>query len=88
MASRAYIYKTGQYFCRSVMAKSSEQSSEHSENNSVYISRKDLDDHKPVVDERTRESCSTRKDLEEGLAREKSKMSQGKRKAFFASESA
>ena len=34
------------------------------------------------------ESRSTRKDMEEGLAREKSKKSRGKRKAALASESA
>ena len=63
----------------------SEQTSEQSEDNSVDISRKDLDDHEPVVDESMRESRSTRKDVEKGLPREKS---QGKRKASFASESA
>ena len=45
MASRTY--KPGEYFRRSVVAKSSEQSSEQSEDNSVDISRKDLDDHEP-----------------------------------------
>ena len=86
MASR--VDKPGEYFRHSVVAKLSEQSSEQSEDNSVDISRKDLDDHEPVVDESTRESRSTRKDVEEGLPREKSKKSQGKRKASFASESA
>ena len=37
-ASRAY--KLGEYFRRSVVAKSSKQSSEQSEDNSVDISRK------------------------------------------------
>ena len=49
MGSRAY--KPGEYFRRSVLAKSFEQSSEQSEDNSVDIARKDLDDDKPVVDE-------------------------------------
>ena len=35
-------YKTGEYFSRSVVVKLSEQSSEQSEDNSVDISRKDL----------------------------------------------
>ena len=67
------------------MAKSSEQSSEQSEDNSVDISRKDIDDHEPVVDESKRENRSTRKDVEKGLPSEKSK-SHVKRKASFASE--
>ena len=42
-----------------------EQSSEQSEDSSVAISRKDLDDDdEPIVDESTRESRSTRKDVE------------------------
>ena len=86
MASRAY--KPGEYFRRSVLAKSFEQSSEQSEDNSVDISRKDLANDEPVVNESTRESRSTRKDVEEDLPREKSKKSQGKRKASVASESA
>ena len=86
MASRAY--RPGKYFRRSVLAKSFEQSSEQSEDNSVDISRKDLDDDEPVVDESMRESRSTRKDVEEDLPGKKSKKSQGKRKTFFASESA
>ena len=83
MASRAY--KAGEYFSRPVVAK---LSSEQSKDNSADISRKDLDDHEPVVDESTRESRPTRKDVEEGLPREKSKKSKGKRKASFASVSA
>ena len=67
LASRGY--KPGEYFRRSVVAKSSEQSSEQSEDNSVDISRNDLDDHEPVVDKSTRESRSTRKDVEESLPR-------------------
>ena len=87
MASRAY--KLGDYFRRSVVAKSSEQSSAQSEDIKVDISRKDLDDHESVVDESTRKSRSTQKDVEEGLPSEKSKKSHaGKRKASFASESA
>ena len=70
------------------MAKLSEQSSEQSEDNSVDISRKDLHDHEPNVGEITRKSRSTRKDMEDGLPGEKSKRSQGKRKASFAPESA
>ena len=81
-------YKPGEYFRRSEVAKSSEQSSEQPEDNNADIPRKNLDDHEPVFDDSTRESCSTRKDVEEGLPREKSKKSQGKRKASFASESA
>ena len=57
MASRAY--KPGEYFLFSVVAKSSVQGSEQSVDNSVDISRKDLDDHEPVVCESTRESWST-----------------------------
>ena len=86
MASRAC--KPGEYFRRSVVAKSCEQSLKQSEDNSVDISRKDLDDHEP---ESTRESRSTPKDVEEGLPHEKvekSKKSEGKRKSSFASESA
>ena len=71
MTSRTY--KPGEYFRRSVVAKWFEQSSEQSEDNSVDISRKDLDDDEPVVHESTRESCSTRKDVEEDLPREKEK---------------
>ena len=69
MASRAY--KLGDYFRRSVVAKSSEQSSAQSEDIKVDISRKDLDDHESVVDESTRKSRSTQKDVEEGLPSEK-----------------
>ena len=58
MASRAY--KAGESFSRPVVAKLFEQSSEQSKDNSADISRKDLDDHEPVVDESTRESRSTR----------------------------
>ena len=68
MASRAY--KLGEYFRRSVLTKSFQQSSEQ-----------DLDDQEPVVDESTRERRSIRKDVEEDLPREKSKKSQGERKA-------
>lgn len=82
MASRAY--KPEEYFRRPVVAKLFEQSSKQSEDNSVDISKKDIDDHELVVDESTIESRSTRKDMEEGLPREKSKNSQGKRKASFA----
>ena len=64
-----------------------EQSSQQSEDNSVNISQKDLDDDEPVVDESERESHTTLKDVEENLLREKSKKSQGKRKAYFTSES-
>ena len=77
MASRKY--KSGEYFRRSVLAKSLEHSSEQSEDNSVDISRKDLDGDEPVVDER--ESRSTRKNVEEDLPREKSKKSQPKTQA-------
>ena len=70
------------------MAKSFEQSSERSEDNSVDISRKDLHDHELAVGESTRKSLSTRKDVEEGLPSEKSKRSKGKRKASFGPESA
>ena len=69
-----------------MLAKSFEQSSEQLEDNSVDISRKHLDDDEPVVDKSTRESHSTRKDVEEDLSRAKSKKSQGKSKASFASE--
>ena len=62
-------YKPGEYFRRSAVAKSSEQRSEQSEDNSVDISWNDLDDHEPVVDKSTRESRSTRKDVEESLPR-------------------
>ena len=85
MASRAY--KPGEYFRRSELAKSFEQSLEQSEEDSVDISRKDRDEDEPVVDESTREIRSTRKDVDEDFPREKSKKSQGKRKASFASES-
>ena len=77
MASRKY--KHGEYFRRSVLAKSFEHSSEQSEDNSVDISRKELDGDEPVVDER--ESRSTRKNVEEDLPREKSKKSQPKTQA-------
>ena len=50
-----------------MVAKSSEQSSEQSENNCVYISRKDLDDHKPVDDENTKERALDSKNVEEGM---------------------
>ena len=56
-------------------AKSFEQSLDQSEDNSVHISRKDLDCDEPVVDESSRESRSTRKNVEEDLPREKSKKS-------------
>ena len=52
-----------------MLAKSFDQSSEQSEDSSVDISRKDLDDDEPIVDESTRESHSTRKDAEEDLPR-------------------
>ena len=81
MASRAY--KPGEYFRRSVVAKSSEQSLKQSEDNGVDISKKDIDDHEPVVNKSTVESHSTWRDMEEGSPGEKSKKSQGKRKAFF-----
>ena len=61
--------KPREYFRRSVLAKSFEQSSEQSEDSSVDISRKDLDDDEPIVDESTRESRSTRKDVEDDLLR-------------------
>jgi len=77
MASRKY--KPGEYFRRSVLAKSFEHNSEQSEDKSVDISRKDLDGDEPVVDER--ESRSTRKNVEEDLPREKSKKSQPKTQA-------
>ena len=48
MASRMYTCKPREYFRRSVVARSSEQSLEQSEDNSVDILRKDLDDHEPV----------------------------------------
>ena len=83
-----HAYKPGEYFCRSVVAKSSEQSLKQLKDNSIDILKKDIDDHEPVVDESTMESRSTRKDMEQGLPREKSKKSQGKQKAFFASDSA
>ena len=57
-----------------MLAKLFEQSSEQSEDNSVDISRKDQDDDEPIVDESARESRSTRKDVEEDLPREKSKI--------------
>ena len=85
MASRTH--KPGEYFRRSVPAKSFEQSSKQSEDNSVDISQKDLDDDEPVVDKSMRESRSTQTDVQEGLPHEKSKRSQGKRKTSFASES-
>ena len=53
-----------------MLAKSFEQSSEQSEDSSVDISRKDLDDDEPIVDESTTESRSTRKDVEDDLLRE------------------
>ena len=59
----------------------SEQRSEPSEDNSVDISRKDLDGDEPVVDNSSMESCSTRKNVEEDLPSEKK--SRGKRKASF-----
>ena len=58
------------------------------EDNSVDIWQKDLDGDDPVVDDSSRESCSTQKNEKEDLPSEKSKKSQGKRKASFASESA
>ena len=58
--------------------QSSEQSSEQSEDNSVHLLRKGIDDHDPVVNESMRESRSTWKDVEEGLPCDKSKKSQGK----------
>ena len=58
-----------------MLSKSFEQNSEQSEDNSVDISRKYLDDDEPVVDESTRESRTTPKDVEEDLPREKSKRS-------------
>ena len=73
MASRKY--KPGEYFRRSVLAKSFEQSSEQSEDNSVKISRKGLDGDEPVVDESSREGRSTRVNVEEDLPRKKSKKS-------------
>ena len=57
-----------------MLSKSFEQSWEQSEDNSVDISRKDLDDDEPIVDESTKERRSTRKDVEEDLPREKSKI--------------
>ena len=85
MASCAY--KPGEYIRRPVVAKSSEQSSEQSEDNSVDILwRPRWSWTMPVVNESKREIRSTRKDVEEDLPREKSK-SQGKRKSSFASES-
>ena len=58
--------KPGEYFRRpvvTVVAQLSEKNSEQLEERTVDISRKDLDDHEPVVDESTRESRSTRKDV-------------------------
>ena len=75
----SHEYKPGEYFRSSVLAKSFEKSSEQSEDNSVDISRKDLDGHEPLVDESSRESRWTRKNVEEDLPREKSKThAQGK----------
>ena len=58
-----------------MLAKSFEESSKQSRNKCFDISRNDLDDDddEQVVDESTRESRSTRKDVEENLPREKSK---------------
>ena len=78
MASRAY--KPGEYFRRSVLAKSFEQSSEQSEDNSVDTSRKYPDDDEPVVDKSTRESRSTRKDVDEDLPRENQRSHREKEK--------
>lgn len=55
---------------------------------STSFSWKDLDNDEPVVNESTEECHSTQKDVEENLPQEKSKKSQGKRKASFASEPA
>ena len=63
--------KPGEYFRRSVLAKSFEQSSEQSEDNSVDILRKDVDDDESIVDKSTRERHSTWKDVEEDLPHEK-----------------
>ena len=50
-----------------MLAKSFELSSEQSEDHSVDISRKDLNDDEPIVDKSTEESRSIRKDVEEDL---------------------
>ena len=71
-------YKSGEYFRRSVLAKSFEHSSEQSEDNSVDISRKELDGDRRVVDER--ESRSTRKNVEEDLPRENERSRNQRRK--------
>ena len=57
MASRTY--RPGKYFRRFALSKSFKHSSEQSKDKSVDISRKDLDDDEPVVDESTGESRST-----------------------------
>ena len=69
-------------------AKSFEQGSEQSEGNSVDISRKDLGDAERGVDKSARESRRLGKMWKRTLPCEKSKKSQGKRKASFAPESA
>ena len=50
-----------------MLAKSFELSLEQSEDNSVDISRKDLNDDEPIVDKSTGESRSIWKDVEEDL---------------------
>ena len=77
----SHEYKPWEYFRSSVLAKSFEKSSEQSEDNSVDISRKDLGGHEPLVDESSRESRWTRKNVEEDLTREKSNKSQPKTQA-------
>ena len=77
----SHEYKPSEYFRSSVLAKSFEKSSEQSEDNSVDISRKDLGGHEPLVDESSRESRWTRKNVEEDLTREKSNKSQPKTQA-------
>ena len=48
-----------------MLAKSFEQTSERLEDNSVDISRKDLNGDEPLANESSRKSCSTRKIVEE-----------------------
>lgn len=86
MASRAY--KRGEYFRRSVLAKSVEKSSEHSDDNSVDISRKDLDDDNQLSTRARGKAARLGKMCKRNCHAEKSKKSQGKRKASFAPESA
>ena len=87
IASRTH--RPGEYFRRFVVAKSSEQSSEQSEDNSGDISRKDLDDHEPGSCRREHDGKPLDSErCGRGLATESPKKSQEKRKASFPSESA